>query len=345
MAARSAANVRTAKSAEDLTGAQWSALLLMYLNGSVAKKLLESLSTEEIENIARAMAEVEYVEAQVVEQVIAEFVRELTNLSMVSHTGRAFALDILPELVDEPRRERVKRTLRRDVSTEFRDLVSARPAAALSALLSDEHPQAQAVALLLMGPENASRVLTQFTESERLDLSMRMARLDSLPSDLADDVETSLRARLESGDAGSRWKVEGVDRAAQTLGRLGRDQQEPLLDRIASEDNDLCNVLRRRMVVFDDLKTVPDRGIQALLKGIERQTLLLALRGASSPMRELFLKNMSQRAAADIVDEIEIMGPTAKPAIQNAQEEIVQIALKLQDEGLIQIATGNAEMV
>jgi flagellar motor switch protein FliG len=94
-----------------------------------------------------------------------------------------------------------------------------------------------------------------------------------------------------------------------------------------------------------DVEIVADRGIQALLKGVERQTLLLALRGAGGPMRELFLKNMSQRAAADIVDEIEIMGPTAKAGVQNAQEEIVQIALKLQDEGLITIATGNAEMV
>ena len=343
--ARSIAQVRTAKTAEDLTGAQWSALLLMYLDSLVAKKLLESLRTEEIEDIARAMAEVEYVESQVVEQVIAEFVRELTNLSMVSTTGRAFALDILPELVDEPRRERVKRTLRRDVSTEFRDLVASRPARALAALLTDEHPQARAVALLLMGPESASRVLAEFDDSTRLDLALRMARLDSLPSDLADDVETSLRNRLESGDSGARWKVEGIDRAAQTLGRLGRDQQEPLLDRIANEDHDLSQILRRRMVVFDDLATVADRGIQALLKGVERQTLLLALRGAGGPMRELFLKNMSQRAAADIVDEIEIMGPTAKAGVQNAQEEIVQIALKLQDEGLITIATGNAEMV
>lgn len=333
---------RALPSLQSLSGAQRAAILVMYLDRPVARQMLEHLDTREIEEIGRAMADVEYVEPELVEQVVGEFVRDLWKGSMVPRTGRDFALDILPDLVDEKRRMKVHSNLRRSISTDFQDYISSRPARTIAALLQDEHPQTQAVALLMMGADNAARVLAELDEQDQYDLSVRMARIDGVPSDLADDVEASVRGALEA-QGSERWIVQGVDRTAQVLGRLGRPVNEPLLDKIADEDRGLSDTLRRRMVTFKEIAGIDDRGIQSLLKAVDRQTLLVALRGAEPPAREAFLKNMSQRAAADLREEIELMGPTPKSQISLAQEEIVQVALRLSEEGNLRLNVGGGD--
>lgn len=326
-------------SAADLTGTQRAAVLLMYLEEEVARTLLQHMNTKELQEVALAMAGVDTVESEVIEEVVAEFVRDMHGASMVSRSGRDYALDVLPSLVDDERRQRVESTIRRQISTEFQEYIGSRPPRTVATILQDEHTQTQAVALLLMGADNAAAVLECFDEQDQYDITLRMAGMDTVPGEIADDVEAALRSALE--DHGTdRWRVEGIDNTAQILGRLGRVVQEPLLDRLDMENSDLSDRLRRRMVVFSDLACLDQRGTQAVLKGIERVTLLLALRGADSTMRELFLAAMSKRAAADLRDELEIMGPTPRAQVEAAQEEVVQAALRLQEEGALKLFTG-----
>jgi len=339
MATAAATEQLVIRSVEDLSGTQRAAILLMYLSEEVARGLLAHMSTRELQEIALAIATVDTVEASVIEEVVAQFVRDMHGASMVKHSGRDYALDVLPRLVSDDRRVRVESSIRRQISTEFEEYIADRPARTVATILQDEHVQTQAVGLLLMGADNAAAVLECFEEQERYDVTLRMAALETVPGELADDVEAALRGALE--DHGTdRWKVQGVDDTAQILGRLGRVAQEPLLDRLEMEDAELSDRLRRRMVVFTDLSSLDPRGAQALLKGIDRSTLLLALRGATSAMRELFLAGMSKRASADLRDDLEIMGPTPRAQVEAAQEEVVQVALKLQEEGAIQLCTG-----
>ena len=334
--------LRTVVSASELGGAQRAAVLVMYLESPVAKLLLEHLVTREIQEIGLAMADVEYVDPAVIEEVVADFIRDLYRVAMVPKTGREFALDVLPDLIDDDRRERVYGALRRNISTEFADYIATRPERTIATIIQDEHPQSQAIALLLMGPDNAARVLEVMDEQERYDLSLRMARIEQVPGELADDVEAALRGALE--DHGSdRWNVPGLDRTAQTLGRLGRPINEPLLGRIAKHDQELSERLRRKMVVFDDLRVLDNKSVQTLLKSIDRQSLLMALRGADTAMRDLFLSNMSGRAAEDLREELDIIGPQPKSKVDVAKEEIVQVAVRLHEEGVIRLAMGDSE--
>ncbi len=327
-----------------LSGAQRSAILLMYLQRDSARKVLQHLSLREVEDIGRAMAELEHVDQKTVETVVGDFVRELARSAMVPKTGRAFALEILPELVGGPAGQRVGGALRRLYSTEFQEYCAAFPPRTLAALLRDEHPQARAVALMLMGTNTAARVLNELTDDERLDVSVRMARLDGVSAEVADDVERAVRLALDEAGA-IRWQVAGVDRTAQVLGRLARPINEPLLGRIGESDPALSDALRRRMVTFTDLGMLDDRSIQTLLKSIERPTLLSALRGADSTMRELFLRNMSTRAASDLREEIELMAPLPRSQVQLAQEEIVQTVMRLSADGSVRLFTSGDELV
>lgn len=316
----------------------------MYLDRPAAKKVLQHLTVREVQDIGRAMVEMHTVDAEVVEAVVAEFVTELARSAMVPRSGRDFALDVLPDLVGGERGERVGGALRREFSTEFQEFCASHPAKALAALLRDEHPQTRAVALLLMGPINAARVLVELSESERTDVSIRMAKLEGVPSEVADDVERALRQALDATQA-DRWAIVGVDRAAQVLGRLARPVNEPLLGRIGEMDPALSDKLRRRMVRFDDLSSLDDCSVQAVLRVVDRPTLLAALRGADEARRTQFLRNMSSRAAADLRDELEIMGPMPRSQVTAAQEEIVQVVLKLADEGTVRLSTGGDELV
>ncbi len=337
--AKASARTRTAR---DLTGVQRAAVLVMYLEHPVATRVLKNLTSEELKGIGVAMAEVEHIEPSLIEEVVAEFVRDLTTMSMVPTTGREYALGVFPGLIDEGRRARIHSNLKRQISHDFAEYIASRPARTVATILQDEHPQTQAVALLLMGPDTAGDIMALLDEHERFDISMRMATIKHIPGDMADDVEASLRESLE--DRGSdRWSIEGLDQAAQTLGRLGVEARDELLARVAKQDPALAENLRRRMVVFSDLGDLDGRSVQALLKNIDRKSMILALRGADGALRDLFLDNMSSRAASDLRDELEIMGPVPRSEVEAAQEEIVQVALGMQEEGVIRITGAGAE--
>jgi flagellar motor switch protein FliG len=311
----------------------------MYLDASIARFLLDRLSTDEIREIGMSMSEMERVEPTIIESVVADFVRDLHELAILPRTGRDFALGVLPELVDEDRRDRVSGTLKRELSTDFEDYIGTKPAPAIAALLKDEHPQTQSVALMMMGTENAARVLFHMDEQEQYELALRMAKLSQIPGELADDVETSMRQALED-EGMDRWSIKGMDRTAQVLGRLGKNLTEPLLAKLAKFDKELSETLRRRMVIFPDLSVLDFRGVQALLREVDRGDLLLALKGADDAMKELFFSNLSKRAAQDLAEEIEIMGRTPKSQVDRAQENMVETALRLHDEGVLFLPIG-----
>lgn len=329
-------------SIDQLPGPQRASVLVMYLDPDVSRNLLEFLSPDELRDIGLAMADVENVSPEAIEEVIAEFIRDLYAVSLVPKTGREYALDVLPDLIPEETRPQVVSKIRRTISTAFEDYVSRRMPRTVATLLLDEHPQTQAVALMLMGTENAAAVLSYYDEQEQYNLALRMAKMDQIPGELADDVENAITMALEDRGAGL-WDAKGVDTTARVLGRLAKNFQEPLMERITGTDSDLAELLRRRMLLFSDLGSMDNKSVQSLLKSVDRDTLLMALRGADAVLTELFLGNMSRRAAQDLRDELEIMGPRPRAEVERAQEDIVQTALSLQEEGALRLPVGGAD--
>jgi len=335
----SALALNTVTSAEALTGAQRAAVLLMYLDRDTARGLLAHMTTTELKEIGIAMSEVEQVDTAVIESVVGSFVIDLYRASMVPTSGPEFALDIFPQLIDDNRRDRIEGTLRRTLSTDFADYVSTRPTATVAAIVTDEYPQTQAVALLLMGSENAARVMTHLPDEDRRSLVLRMTKIDDIPGELADDVERSLRDAL--ADHGSdQYGMAGLDKTAKIIGRFDRNNQAELLEALQDEEPDLSEAIRKRMVVFDDLKLLSDRSMQMLLKNVERETLVVALRGADADLSNFILSNVSTRAAQDIRDEVEILGPVPRATVLTAQEGIVASMLELADDGVLQLPIG-----
>jgi flagellar motor switch protein FliG len=325
----------------DITGAQRAAILVMYLDREVAKSLLRQLDDDDVRAVGLAMGSIENVDPAIIEGVIGDFVRDLHEVSMMPRSGADFVSNVLPDLLDDARRLELLPIINRRVNKEFEQFISMRPAASVAAMLRDEHPQTQAVALCLMGPENAAMVLKHLPEETKTAITVRMARLKRIPGELADDVIVALRSALGKQD--DHLDVGGVDRTARILGRMSRNDNGAILEGVSDEDPDLADSLRRRMIVFEDLVQLTNMAIQVVLKQVARDDMVLALKGASSQLQDLFLANVSSRAADDIREEMEIMGPVSRSRIRAAQERIVAAALTLAEEGSIYLPMGADE--
>ena len=326
---------------ETYSGVERAAILVLYLERGLAKALLDLMNDEEVRKVGMAMASIDRVDAPDIERIVGDFVRELYEVSLMPRTGPEFVNKVLPELLEDERRETILPILKRRVNTEFADFISNRPPEAVAAIMADEHPQTQAVAMALMGPDNAAKVMRLMPEEDKGEVTVRMARLKRIPGELIDDVTTAITAALGRDD--DFLDVGGVDRTARMLGRLAKTENDRILEVVADEDNPLAERLRRRMVLFSDLMTLTNRGIQTLLKQVDRDDLILALKGGNPTEVDRFLENVSSRAAEDIREEMEIMGPVPKSRIRGAQERIVATALKLAEEGAIYLSIGAEE--
>ena len=312
---------------------------MRYLERPGATAVLQHFDDDELQAVGEAMATIDRVPAELVADIVQGFIRDLHEAVLVPSTGSEFVMGVLPDLVDDRRRPKLMSGLRRKLSTKLADEVRRHPARTVAAILRDEHPQTRAVALLLMGEDQAAAVLKHFDDAERNDLAVRMARIERLPSDLVDEVEDSLLHALENHQSVG-WAIQGVDKAAKILGRLDPEDQALLLEEIAGVEPELSETLRKRMVVFDDLATMDDRSMQAVLKSIERDKLVIALRGAPRDLLDLVLRNMSSRAAADLAEEIDVLGPKPKNVVESARDDILQTVLKLKEEGVVTLAVG-----
>ena len=180
-----------------LTGTQRAAVLLMYLDPDTSRHMLDDLSTQEIQQIGLAIADVDTIAPEMIEAVVGDFIRDMHTASMMSTTGREYALGVYPDLIDDTRRPRIESTIRRQVSTEFQEYIASRPVSTVATILLDEHPQTIAVALVLMGPENAATILAEFEDSDRYEVALRLAHLKAIPREIADYVEHGLHQSLK----------------------------------------------------------------------------------------------------------------------------------------------------
>lgn len=324
---------------EPLTGVQKAAVLLMYLDREAAKALLRGLTDEEVQTIGTAIHELGEIDEDMVEQVVADFVDQLRIVALVPTNGPTFARDVLPGLLPEERRNRLSSALRRSGADDFEAFIRSRPPKAVASVLADEHSQVRAIALLRMGTENAARVLACFPPWDQADLAVRMAKAEHVAPELAEDIEAALRRAL--GGIEDPMPVGGVERTARILGRMAKGAD--VLGGVRAIEDALADDLQRRMVSWDDLQRLDGRAIQALLRVVERPDLVTALKGSTEAMRERFLTNMSQRAAADLREEIEISGPVRKALVRDAQDKIVAAARQLADEGTIYLDLGAPE--
>jgi len=210
-------------------------------------------------------------------------------------------------------------------------------------IIRNEHPQIQTIVLSYLEPEQSAEILSQFSEKVRLDLTMRIANLEEVQPAALQELNEIMEKQF-AGQAGTQSaKMGGLKAAADILNYLDTNMEGQLMDSIREHDEEMAQQIQDLMFVFENLVDVDDRGIQVLLREIQQDVLMKALKGTDENLKEKILKNMSKRAAELLQDDLEAMGPVRVSEVETAQKEILSTARRLSDAGEIMLGGGGGD--
>jgi len=326
------------KTADELDGTLKSAILLLLLDSDSAGKLLKELPTESVEEVTRALAALGDVPKELGEEVIREFYSLAMAQGYVREGGFAYAKNLLKNSLDSKIAEKVIQQIQTQVQkTPFSFLQKAESANLLT-FIQDEHPQTIALIVSHLSHHKASEILIGLPPAKQIEVVRRIAHMEQTNPEVIREVEMSLESRLSNMISSSMEKVGGVETVAEILNLVDRSTERTIMQGVETEDPELVEEIRRRMFVFEDINMVNDKGIQAVLKEVENDQLVLALKTASDGLKNKILSNMSSRAAETIREDMEFMGPVRISDVEAAQQKIVDIVRRLEEAGEIIIA-------
>jgi flagellar motor switch protein FliG len=330
-----------------LTGPHKVAILLRLLDQEVSTAILVKLGDRDIARIHRADTDLGQCEEELIREVATDFRERIfgagTGLSGVA-SRRVDSL--IRDTFGEDRLSTIFGRTDADLGKISDTLADIDPRV-VGRILSREYPQTCALVLSQLPPPQAADVVMALPEEFRIDVIMRIARMEKISEDMLAELNRALERELSGFESAARaQEMEGVDLAVQLFMHMDRSNEATLLDSIAEEDPEVADMIRERMFVFDDLLTVDDRGIQQLLRNVENQSLVLALKGADDGMLQKFLNNVSKRVAASLREDLEAMGPVRLSEVEGAQQQIANTAREMIERGEIMVAgRGEDELV
>src|SRR5262245_668889 len=326
-----------------LTGAQKAAIALMVLSDEGTSNVFRYFHEDELEKVAREIAAMGSVPPEIGEHVLAELTVSATG-SQVPAGGIEQARRLLSKALGPEHSRRVFDRVVDSLQTAagFASIERANPEQ-LSKFFLGEHPQTTALILAHLNPASAAQLLEQLPQDMRAEVVLRMANLGDIPPDVIARVSTVIDQRLRSLGGHSREQRGGIRAVAELFNCLDRSVSRPALERLEALAPDTAIAVRNLMFVFDDLATVEESGIREIVNRADKKTLTVALKGASETIRTRFFANMSKRAVDLMKEEMEMLGAVRLREVEKAQQEMVGIARKLEEEGLITTGAGAGE--
>jgi flagellar motor switch protein FliG len=324
----------------DDAGLEQAAILLMTVGEEQAAEVFKFLSPKEVQKLGETMARLKTVPRERVDEVIARFNKAKDEqFSLVGDTD-AFISQVLKRALGEEKAGMLlDRILQgRDVSG-IESLKWMDPGS-IAELLKNEHPQIVASILVHLERDHAADVLKCLPERMRNDVLLRIATLDGIQPQALQELNEVLSKVLAGGEKLKKATLGGTKATAEMLNFLGSQLETAAVEAIREHDPDLAQKILDQMFVFDNLMDLDDRAIQLLLREVQSESLIVALKGADPALREKIFKNMSNRAAEMLREDLEAKGPVRLSEVEAEQREILKIVRRLADEGQIQLGSG-----
>jgi flagellar motor switch protein FliG len=216
---------------------------------------------------------------------------------------------------------------------------------AVGDIIRYEHPQIQAIVISYLDPDQSAEILAALDPKVRLDVMMRVATLETIQPQALQELNDILEKQFSGSSLAQTSRIGGIKRAADIMNFMDRSIESSLLESIKETDPDLATTIEDLMFVFDNLKEVDDRGIQALLREVSSEVLVVALKGADEEVKDKIFKNMSKRAAELLQDDLEAKGPVKVSEVEGAQKDIISIARRMAEAGEITLGGSGEEMM
>ena len=319
----------------DEQGLEDAAILLMSLGEEEAAEVFKHLAPKEVQRLGETIAKMKAVPREKVEGVLDKFSSEVSDQSMLVADTDEYVKTVLRKALGEDKANLlIDRILQGSDVTGIESL-KWMDAGSVAELLRNEHPQIVAAILVHLDYEQSSSVLKCFTERQRNEVMVRIATLDGIQPSALKDLNEVMSKVLAGGDKLKKASLGGVKTAAEIINMLGTSVETSVLDYIREADNELAQKIMDNMFTFDDLEKLDDKGIQALLREVQSESLVIALKGASPELREKVFRNMSTRAAETLREDLESRGPVRLSEVEAEQKEMLKTVRRLADEGQI----------
>ena len=325
----------------DEKGLEDAAILLMSLGEEEAAGVFKHLEPKEVQSLGETIAKLKTITKDRIESVLDRFKDEAVEMgSLVPDTDEYIKSVLRKALGDDKANLLIDRIIQGSDVTGIESLKWMDPGS-VAELLRNEHPQIVAAILVHLSPDQASSVLKCFGDRHRNEVMVRIATLDGIqPAALKDLNEVLSRVLSAGGSQMRKSSLGGVKPAAEIINLMGSSVETSVLDYIRESDGDLAQKIMDNMFTFDDLIKLDDKGFQTLLKEVQTESLIIALKGASPEIKEKVFKNMSSRAAETQREDLESRGPVKLSEVEGEQKEMLKIVRRLADEGQITLASG-----
>lgn len=322
------------------------AIFLLSLGESDAAAILKHMGPKEVQRVGSAMAGLRTVHREQVQQVMGDFIDTVGDQTGLGVGADGYIRSMLTQALGEDKANSLVDRILLGGSTSGLDSLKWMEPRAVADVIRFEHPQIQAIVVAYLDPDMAAEVIGFFDHKVRLDVLLRVAALNTVQPSALKELNEILEKQFAGNSNTTRANMGGIKRTADIMNYLESGAEAQLIDAIREMDEDLSGKIEDLMFVFDNLAEVDDRGIQALLREISSEVLIIALKGADEAIKDKILKNMSKRASELLQDDLEAKGPVRISEVEAAQKEILTIARRMADAGEIVLGgKGGEEMI
>ena len=312
-----------------------SAILLMSLGQEEAAEVFKFLSPKEAQKLGAAMTKVKNVSREKVDEVLLRFQDEADEQAPIGLDSDEYIRGVLTKALGEDKARFLLDRILQNSDTSGIESLKWMDAKSVAELIKNEHPQIIASVLVHLERDQAAAILNEMVERTRNDVIMRIATLDGIHPSALRDLNDVIAKSLSGSDQIKKAAMGGVRTAAEILNFVGSSSEGAIIEAVRTIDEGIAQGILDEMFVFDNLMDVDDRGIQALLKEVQSESLVLALKGANPELRDKIFRNMSTRAAEMLKEDLEARGPVRVSDVETEQKEILKTARRLADEGQI----------
>lgn len=336
---------RAEKRAEKRSGTERAAILLLTLGEQEAAQVLKHMGAKEVQRVGAAMAHLAHVSREEVKSVLTDFSSGVETQTSVGVGVDEFLRKVLIDALGEDKASSVIERININRSSKGLEALKWMDSRAVAELIRLEHPQIIAIVLAYLDPDQSAEILRQLPGGLRAEIVMRIAALDGVQPTALSELDDVMAKQFAGKSAGKTSVLGGAKAAADIVNFLDTGLESALMEQINAADQALAARIQDLIFVFDNLIDVDDRGMQELLRQVPSDKLLVALKGTEETLKQKIFKNMSQRAAEMLRDDLEARGPVRLSEVEAAQKEILATARKLSEAGTIALGGKGEEYV
>jgi flagellar motor switch protein FliG len=311
---------------------------MMLVGEDEATEILKNLSPREVQHLGASMYSVQGLDQDTVNQVLDEFLAIIKEQTSLGLGAGNYIRNVMTKALGDERAQSVLSRITPTSTERPIEILDWMDARSISELILDEHPQIIALIISYLDHGQASDVLAQLPEEAQADVIQRVATLQTVQPDALRELEIVMQRKFQANTSLRASQVGGIPAAAKIMNFLTQDIEARIMSSLKDDDEDLMVAIQESMFVFDNLIMSDDKSMQIIIRSVDTEDLVLALKGADEALSEKILSCMSTRAAANVQDEMEALGPVRLTEVQEAQKRIINVARRLSDEGSIVLA-------